>query len=128
MWARVTVRNSSGERIPHVCVDSNDLNRYLPFDTRMLNDGEYELANSIFGTTINYGLVNVIKKKKNPFHPKDTLITPDGNIYASPNGNAYSSNYSNVALSQDLPTTEELFIHEMTRVYQHQTGVNVVLG
>ncbi|EEF63316.1 RHS repeat-associated core domain-containing protein [Pedosphaera parvula] len=95
--------------------------------SRPLTQGEITLAQSMFGGKIDYTKVNIYHKKQNPLHPKETLITPDGNIYSNPKGNTYSTDYSAAALPNlSLIVTSELFIHEMTHVWQFQTGVHVM--
>jgi hypothetical protein len=98
--------------------------------SRSLTQGEITLATSMFGGKINYTKVNVFQKKQNPAHPKDALITPNGNIYAHPKGTMYSTDFSTItapAYAQyPLVYSKALFIHEMTHVWQFQTGVNVL--
>jgi Zn-dependent peptidase ImmA (M78 family) len=47
-------------------------------------------------------------------------MSPDGNIYFHPDSVVYSDD-----LSLGDKWTQHLFIHEMTHVWQHQTGVPV---
>jgi RHS repeat-associated protein len=98
--------------------------------SRPLTDGEINAATSIFGSKIEYSSVKVYRKKAYFFQPKDVLMTPDGNIYANPSGTAYSSDYSAVSIypaswAVPIEYTTALFIHEMTHVWQFQSGMNV---
>jgi|HubBroStandDraft_1064217.scaffolds.fasta_scaffold269241_2 hypothetical protein len=100
-------------------------------DSRKLTEGEIKLAKSVFGDKINCDKVTVHHKRFIFFQPKDRLMTPNGNIYAAPNGTNYSEDYATIAEPQygagELVYSQAEFIHEMTHVWQHQTGMSVEL-
>jgi hypothetical protein len=102
-------------------------------DSRKLTPGEIKLAKSIFGDKIDYDQVTVFHKRFIFFQPKDRLMTPDGNIYAAPGGTNYSEDYSTISepaygsSNTLLVYSQAEFIHEMTHVWQHQTGTSVQL-
>lgn len=90
--------------------------------SRHLTSGDIRLAESIFKNAINYSRVKVHKCSYFPFNlqNKDTAVTPDGEIYFMPQ--RYRSDFS-----QTLPYEQHWFIHEMSHVWQYQTGLNVKL-
>src|SRR5262245_16073724 len=90
-------------------------------DQRSLTAGEVALARSVFGSTIRYADVHVYRRKYHPFHPVDTTITPDGNLYFHPQAPHYRADFSTA--SNGLKAH---FIHEMTHVWQNHQGVNVI--
>ena len=83
---------------------------------RSLTNGEVELARSIFGETIDYSKVRLIKRKWWPFQPKSIVMAPTGHIHFHPHGDLWSEDFSKEPLGR-----QGLFIHEMTHVWQAQT-------
>ncbi len=83
---------------------------------RKLTSGEIALAMTVFGTTIPYDLVKV-HDHQYPFlfgqQPDDTLVAPDGDIYADRDGEVYSDDYSKADFG-----SRATFIHEMAHVWQ----------
>ncbi len=55
------------------------------------------------------------------FQPRDVAMSPDENIYFHPKGLLYMDDFS-----LGGKWAQHLFIHEMTHVWQQQTGVAVV--
>lgn len=91
---------------------------------RGLSADEIKLAQSIYKTSIDYAKVLVHKGKYGdlPYgygQPDNTLMTPNGEIYAPPN--VYSSDYASE--SNDFKAT---FIHEMCHVWQWQRNIKNV--
>ncbi len=85
---------------------------------------------TIFGGTVNDSKVSVIHQKAYFFQPYDRPMTHNGNIYGIPKtgklGNADSADYSTITtLGQNLVDSQAGFIHEMTHVWQFQSGMNV---
>ena len=91
-----------------------------PGDSRQLTPGEVELARSVFGDAVNYARVQIIRKKYFALQPRNRTMAPNGNIYFHPRSLAYRDDFS-VAETY----LKGLFIHEMTHVWQHQSGTNV---
>lgn len=89
--------------------------------TRHLTSGEIALAQSVYGNTINYSIVLVSNGALVPFQADYTAVTPNGNIYFN---QSYMTDFSNPALSL---SDRAFFIHEMGHVYQHSSGINVLL-
>ncbi|MEW5290124.1 hypothetical protein ABW286_13180 [Erwinia papayae] len=89
-------------------------------ESRGLTSGEIILAKSIFKNAINYSVVKIYKGSYFPFtmQNQDTAVTPDGNIYFMPKH--YQRDFSRA-----LPVYQHWFIHEMTHVWQYQSGLNV---
>lgn len=89
---------------------------------RGLSADEIKLAQTVYKSSIDYNKVIVHKGKyfDLPFglsQPDNTLMTPNGEIYAPPN--VYSSDYASY-VSQDM---KAIFIHEMCHVWQWQRNI-----
>jgi len=89
---------------------------------RPLTTGEIALARSIFGGAIDYTRVKVHARKWWPFQHKRIAMAPDGNLWFNPKGELYCDDFCDRVI--DL---QGLFIHEMTHVWQHQQGINLIL-
>jgi hypothetical protein len=85
-------------------------------DARALTAGEIELARSIFGDAIDYGRVEMVRRRWWPFQPRGVVMAPTGNIHFHPDSPLWSDDFSKERLS-----LQGLFIHEMTHVWQAQT-------
>jgi hypothetical protein len=85
-------------------------------DDRSLTPGEIELARSIFGNSVDYARVRMIRRKWWPLHPRNAAMAPTGNIHFHPHGELWSDDFARDTLSK-----QGLFIHEMTHVWQSQT-------
>jgi hypothetical protein len=83
---------------------------------RSLTDGEIALARSIFGNSIDYRPVRLVKRKWWPFQPRNAAMAPTGNIHFHPHGTMWSEDFATEPLGR-----QGLFIHEMTHVWQTQT-------
>ena len=70
----------------------------------------------MFGDTIDYSKVRMVKRKWWPFQPRNTAMAPTGNIHFHPHGKLWSEDFSAEPLHR-----QGLFIHEMTHVWQSQT-------
>jgi hypothetical protein len=84
-------------------------------NSRSLTDGEIRLARSIFGDSVDYSKVRLIKGKWWPFQPKNAAMAPTGNIYFHPDAGGWSDDFANEAVRR-----QAFFIHEMTHVWQAQ--------
>jgi hypothetical protein len=82
---------------------------------RGLTPGETELARSVFGNALDYGMVRLVKRKWWPFQPRNSAMAPMGNIYFHPEGGAWSDDFSKESVRR-----QSFFIHEMTHVWQAQ--------
>ena len=82
---------------------------------RPLTAGEIVLVQSVFGDAIDCSRVHMIRRKWWPFQPRETVMTPCGNMHFNPAGTAWSDDFS----KERIPL-QGLFIHEMTHVWQAQ--------
>ena len=89
---------------------------------RPLTPGEIALARTMFGDAIDYAPVRMVRRRWWLFQPKGVVMAPTGNIHFHPNSDLWSDDFSAERLS-----LQGLFIHEMTHVWQHQAGMNLVL-
>ena len=69
----------------------------------------------MFGEAIDYGRVRMVRRKWWPFQPRGIVMAPTGNIHFHPADPRWSDDFSKEALS-----SQGLFIHEMTHVWQTQ--------
>lgn len=89
-------------------------------DSRGLTEGEIELARQYFGDKIDYSKVKVSKKSGMlSALTGDNALAPDGNIYMPES--AYKADYSRESVE-----VQAHFMHEMTHVWQKQSGRSVV--
>lgn len=89
---------------------------------RSLTDAEIALAHSVFDDAIDYARVRIFARKWWPFQHRQVAMAPDGNLWLSPKGTLYCDDFCERPLER-----QGLFIHEMTHVWQHQQGVNLIL-
>ncbi|HCF3585963.1 TPA: DUF2345 domain-containing protein, partial [Pseudomonas aeruginosa] len=88
---------------------------------RALSEGEISLAKGVFGDSIDYSTVRLRNEDYVPWQGKDYVMAPNGHIY-------FGEELRGVAdWSLESLQRQGLFIHEMTHVWQHQHGVNVLL-
>lgn len=85
---------------------------------RALTTDEVALAQTIFGTAINYDDVRIIRQKWAFFQPRETVMAPRGSIHFHPLGCRYCDDFGCAPRE-----AQGLFIHEMTHVWQHQQGI-----
>jgi hypothetical protein len=90
--------------------------------SRPLTSAEIALSRSIFGNAIEYDLVKVFARKWWPFQHRQMAMAPDGNLWFPPKGSLYCDDFCERSIDR-----QGLFIHEMTHVWQHQQGVNLIL-
>ena len=81
---------------------------------RPLTAGEIALSRNIFGDAIDYSKVELIRRKWWPLQPVNYVMTPSGNLHFHPNSYLWSDDFS------DNSRFADLFIHEMTHVWQAQ--------
>ena len=84
-------------------------------DKRPLTPGEVDLARSVFGDSIDYSRVRLIRGKWWPLHPRNAAMAPMGDIWFHPEGGAWSDDFSRETLGR-----RGFFIHELTHVWQTQ--------
>jgi hypothetical protein len=89
---------------------------------RFLTKAEQVLAESVFGNAISYDDVRLISGKFIFFQPRRVVMAPRGAIHFHPRGESYCEDFCDTHLGQ-----QGLFIHEMTHIWQHQAGINLLL-
>jgi hypothetical protein len=89
---------------------------------RFLTPAERGLAGSVFGAAVDYDSVRIANRKWAFFQPKRVVMAPRGTIHFHPHGDLYCDDFCGAGL-----TDQGLFIHEMTHVWQHQSGINLIL-
>lgn len=89
---------------------------------RALTPAERALAASMFGTAIDLGKVRMRRRRWWPFQPRNVVMAPRGHIHFHPEGHCYRACFG----AGDLDD-QGLFIHEMTHVWQHQSGISLIL-
>ncbi|QEW33888.1 type IV secretion protein Rhs [Erwinia billingiae] len=87
---------------------------------RLMTLGEIALAKSVFGEKISYNKVWIHHDSYLPFglQHERVAMTPNGEIYFR---EFYRDDYS---LTASL--LQHMFIHEMSHVWQRETGMNVI--
>lgn len=90
---------------------------------RPLTNAETTLARGMFGDAIDYSKVRVFSRKWWLFQPRQVAMAPDGNLWLSPKGDLYCDDFCQGSLER-----QGLFIHEMTHVWQHQNGINLIIS
>lgn len=91
-------------------------------NSRSLTEGETALARSVFGDAIDYATVKIFARKWWPFQQRQVAMAPDGHLWFSPKGTLYCDDFCERPIER-----QGLFIHEMTHVWQHQQGMNLIL-
>lgn len=87
-------------------------------ERRPLTPGEIDLARSVFGGAIDYAPVEIVLGKWIFFQPKNVVMSPTGAIHFHPLGTGYRDDFSHAGLGD-----QGLFIHEMTHIWQSQSGI-----
>ncbi|QLC23742.1 vgr related protein [Parasphingopyxis algicola] len=85
---------------------------------RPLAAAERKLAASIFGEAIDYDAVKLHRRKWFPFQPANTVMAPTGGIWFHPKGPFWRDDFGTAPLK-----LQALFVHEMTHVWQYQSGI-----
>lgn len=82
---------------------------------RALTDGEVAMARSLFGDSVDYGAVKLVRRKWWPFQPRGIVMAPCGHIHFHPADPKWREDFSAAGLE-----LQGLFMHEMTHVWQAQ--------
>ncbi len=89
---------------------------------RGLTAGERVIAAAVFGTALDPDRVRLRAAKWFMFQPAWVTMAPDGDVWFHPNSGLWRDDFS----TQVLPL-RALLVHELTHVWQVQTGVNLIL-
>ncbi len=88
--------------------------------SRALTEGEAAMAKEVFGDSLDTDQTLVHRKKYWIFQRRRMAMAPNGDIYFHPND--FVNDFSALGISG-----RSWFVHELTHVWQHQSGVNVAL-
>jgi hypothetical protein len=105
--------------------DANGSRSLKAGQSRSLTEGEIKMAKGTFGDEVDYSKVKIYRKTWFAFQGKDRVMSPNGNIYFHKNSDLYFDDFSAVT-GKDAIVAKGIFMHEMTHVWQHQHGVNLV--
>lgn len=89
---------------------------------RTLTAAERALATGVFGDAIDLDEVRMKRRRWWPFQPRNIVMAPRGHIHFHPESHGYRSCFGRGSLDE-----QAFFIHEMTHVWQHQSGLNLLL-
>ncbi len=85
---------------------------------RPLTQRETALSQSMFGDAIDYARVRVHNRKYWWFQPRRITMAPNGHLWFHPKSNLFCADFCDSSLP-----LQGHFIHEMTHVWQHQSGI-----
>jgi hypothetical protein len=91
-------------------------------DERALSSEERAMTHAIFGESIDMDKVRIRRRKWWLFQPKGIVMAPRGHIHFHPASETFCT-----CFGASDPSGQGLFIHEMTHVWQHQSGLNLLL-
>jgi len=91
-------------------------------DERSLTPAERSLVAGMFGSAVATDTVRIHRRKWWPFQPRAVTMAPRGHIHFHPQGTAYCR-----CFGQGTHAQQGFFLHEMTHVWQHQSGMNLLL-
>ena len=97
--------------------DSAPETEVLAEPNRALTSGEIAMLKPIFRDGIDYAKVRVINNSF-ALQPKNVYMTPRGHVYAP--DDLWQEDFSAV------PHVRSVFVHEMTHVWQHANGMDLV--
>jgi len=89
---------------------------------RPLTDAERGLVTAMFGDALALDRVRIRRSKWWLFQPRSIVMAPRGHIHFHPRGTAYCACFGEGSLA-----AQGLLLHEMTHVWQHQAGMNLLL-
>jgi hypothetical protein len=79
---------------------------------------EIALAQTVFRNAIDYSKVRIHARKYWWFQPRRITMAPDGHLWFHPKSQLFCDDFCD----RDMEL-QGLFIHELTHVWQHQTGI-----
>jgi len=117
-------RHCLATRAPYVCAMCAPCPAPRPDDPagRPLTPAERSLTVQLFGDAIALDAVRIRRRRWWPLQPRNVVMAPRGHIHFHPGGTCYRACFGGAALDE-----QALFIHEMTHVWQHQAGMNLLL-
>lgn len=91
-------------------------------ERRGLTAGETALVRSIFGASLAADRVELRRWRWWPLQTPDLVMAPRGHIHFHARSDAWSADFA----AEPLPL-QAFFLHEMTHVWQHQSGLCLLL-
>ncbi|MCO4092712.1 MAG: vgr related protein [Sphingorhabdus sp.] len=85
---------------------------------RPLTVRERALAQSVFGSALDYAGIRIHNRKYFWFQPRRVTMAPNGHLWFHPKGDMFCDDFCDASLS-----AQGLFIHELVHVWQHQKGI-----
>jgi len=89
---------------------------------RSLTTGECAIAKAMFGTALDADKVRLHRAKWWPLQPRNVVMAPDGAIWFHPEGGLWREDFSTAPLR-----LQALLVHELTHVWQNQSGVRLLI-
>jgi hypothetical protein len=89
---------------------------------RPLTPAEGQLAASIFGDAVALDAVRIRRRRWWPLQPRNIVMAPRGHIHFHPRSASYRPCFAAAERA-----AQGLFIHEMAHVWQHQSGISLIL-
>ncbi|MBB3954796.1 vgr related protein [Novosphingobium sediminicola] len=90
--------------------------------SRALTPAETAMVVDMFGAAIDPGPVRVIRRRWWWFQPRNVVMAPRGSLHFHPESQLWHPCFAQGSLA-----AQGLFIHEMVHVWQHQSGMNLLL-
>ncbi len=85
---------------------------------RAMTRREIALTQSVFKNAIDYDKVRIHNRRWWWFQPRRITMAPDGHLWFHPKSDLFCDDFCDRDLS-----LQGLFIHELTHVWQHQSGI-----
>jgi hypothetical protein len=76
------------------------------------------MAAAVFGGAVDASAIRMHHARWFAFQPRRYVMAPDGDIWFAPGGTAWREDFSIAPLP-----FQRLFVHELTHVWQHQSGL-----
>ena len=89
---------------------------------RPLTEAERALARSVFGAALALDPVRIVNRRWAFFQPRNVVMAPRGAIHFHPAGGGYHDCFGAAGVAE-----QGLLVHELTHVWQHQQGIDLVL-
>ncbi|WP_253717572.1 vgr related protein [Sphingomonas sp. AP4-R1] len=83
-----------------------------------MTEGERALAAQAFGSTLDPARARIHRARWWPFQPRNVVMAPDGDIWVPPDDALWREDYATAEWN-----VRALFVHELTHVWQHQSGL-----
>lgn len=89
---------------------------------RRLTKAETDLAAAMFGDAIDPAPVMIFRRRWWWLQPRNVVMAPRGSLHFHPDSALWHPCFAQAPL-----WAQGLFIHEMAHVWQHQSGINLLL-